>query len=84
MRAAKCGRRLEVVEQKAVYDKFFFRGFVAMQYFGYLRRDPDSGGYSDWVDVLTNGRGAIAPQDYRHMIFGFTYSPEYRERFGTP
>jgi hypothetical protein len=72
------------VEQKAVYDKFFFRGFVAMQYFGYLRRDPDSGGYSDWVDVLTNGRGAIAPQDYRHMIFGFVYSVEYRERFGQP
>ena len=74
------------VEQQVVYDKFFFRGFVAMQYFGYLRRDPDDAGYSDWVRVLTNGDAptGIAPGNYRHMIFGFMYSPEYRERFGTP
>jgi len=28
------------VEQKVVYDKYFPRGFVTMQYFGYLHRDP--------------------------------------------
>ena len=72
------------VEQQVVYDKFFFRGFVAMQYFGYLRRDPDAGGYNDWVDVITNGRGQVQRGDYRHLIFGFVYSPEYRERFGAP
>jgi len=72
------------VEQQVVYDKFFFRGFVAMQYFGYLRRDPDAAGYNDWVRVLTSGDAptGIAPGNYRHMIFGFMYSPEYRERFG--
>jgi hypothetical protein len=72
------------VETKAVFDRFFFRGFVAMQYFGYLRRDPDVAGYNDWVDVMTNGRGTVLPSDYRHMIFGFIYSTEYRERFGQP
>jgi len=72
------------VESQQVYDKFFFRGFVAMQYFGYLRRDPEAAGYNDWVDVMTNGRGAIQPKDYRHMILGFMYSIEYRERFGKP
>ncbi|HVF27256.1 MAG TPA: NF038122 family metalloprotease [Pyrinomonadaceae bacterium] len=74
------------VESQQVYDKFFFRGFVAMQYFGYLRRDPDTAGYNDWVDVLTNGRASarIGPGDYRHMIRGFVYSVEYRERFGQP
>ena len=55
-----------------------------MQYFGYLRRDPEAAGYNDWVDVMTNGRGAIQPKDYRHMILGFMYSVEYRERFGKP
>jgi len=72
------------VEQQVVYDKFFFRGFVAMQYFGYLRRDPEQAGYDDWVDVLTNGRASagIAPGDYRHLIFGFIYSDEYSARFG--
>jgi len=36
------------------------------------------------VDVLENGRGSVQPRDYRHMIFGFIYSVEYRRRFGQP
>jgi glucose/arabinose dehydrogenase len=74
------------IEQKVVWDTYFYRAFVAMQYFGYLRRDPEPAGYDDWVDVLTNGRVSpgvnVAPGDYRHLIFGFVYSVEYRERFG--
>ena len=70
------------IEQKVVFDAFFFRAFVAMQYFGYLLRDPEDAGYNDWVDVLTNGRGAIPPGDFRHLIFGFVWSVEYRQRFG--
>ena len=70
------------IEQKTVFDAFFFRAFVAMQYFGYLLRDPEQAGYDDWVDVLTNGRGAIQPGDFHHLIFGFIYSVEYRQRFG--
>ena len=69
------------IEQKVVFDKFFFRAFVAMQYFGYLNRDPEDAGYNDWVDVLTNGRGSIPPGDFRHLIFGFVWSVEYREKF---
>ena len=70
------------IEQKVVFDAFFFRAFVAMQYFGYLLRDPEDAGYNDWVDVLTNGRGSIPPGDFRHLIFGFVWSVEYRQRFG--
>jgi hypothetical protein len=70
------------IEQKVVFDAFFFRSFVAMQYFGYLLRDPEDAGYNDWVDVLTNGRGTIPPGDFRHLIFGFVWSVEYRQRFG--
>ncbi len=70
------------IEQKVVFDRFFFRAFVAMQYFGYLLRDPDEAGYNDWVDVLTNGRPPIQPGDFRHLIFGFVWSVEYRQRFG--
>jgi Concanavalin A-like lectin/glucanases superfamily/Calx-beta domain/Right handed beta helix region/Domain of unknown function DUF11/Domain of unknown function (DUF4214) len=67
----------EIVESQAVEDRFFIRSFVAMQYFGYLRRDPDTTGYNNWVTTLTND-----PGNYRHMIFGFIYSLEYRQRFG--
>ncbi len=72
------------IEQQVVWDKYFFRAFVAMQYFGYLRRDPEDAGYNDWVRVLTLGDAptGIQPGDYRHLIFGFVYSVEYRERFG--
>ncbi len=72
-----------IIEGQEVWDRFFFRAFVAMEYFGYLKRDPDQAGYDDWVDVLTNGRASagIAPEDYRHLVFGFIWSTEYRNRF---
>jgi hypothetical protein len=65
-----------VIESKPVFDKFFNRGFVTMQYFGYLRRDPDSIGFGNWVDALN-----ADPTNFRHMIFGFIFSTEYLTRF---
>lgn len=65
-----------VIESQPVFDKFFNRGFVTMQYFGYLRRDPDTIGFKNWVDTLT-----ADPSNFRHMIFGFIYSTEYMNRF---
>ena len=65
-----------VIENSAVFDKFFNRGFVTMQYFGYLRRDPDTIGFTNWVNTLN-----ADPSNFRHMIFGFIYSTEYRNRF---
>jgi hypothetical protein len=67
----------DVVETQAVFDKFLNRGLVAMQYFGYLRRDPDTIGYQNWVNTLD-----ADPSNFRHMTFGFIYSDEYRHRFG--
>jgi hypothetical protein len=65
-----------VIESNVVFNKFFNRGFVTMQYFGYLRRDPDTIGFKNWVDTLN-----ADPQNFRHMIFGFIYSTEYLTRF---
>jgi hypothetical protein len=53
--------------------------FVAMQYFGYLRRDPDQGGYDAWVRTIN-----INQNDFRSMVNGFMNSTEYRLRFGQP
>jgi hypothetical protein len=64
------------VESQPVFDKFFNRGFVTMQYFGYLRRDPDPIGFTNWVDTLN-----ADPSNFRHMIFGFIFSTEYLNRF---
>ena len=65
-----------VIESQPVFDKFFNRGFVTMQYFGYLRRDPDPIGFQNWVDALN-----ADPTNFRHMIFGFIFSTEYLNRF---
>ncbi len=67
----------DIVESSAVANRFFNRAFVSMQYFGYLRRDPDSVGFQNWVNTLN-----ADPSNFRHMIFGFLFSTEYRQRFG--
>ena len=64
-----------LVESAEMFNKYFNEAFVVMQYFGYLRRDPDIL-YLDWIDTL-NKTG-----DYRVMINGFMNSTEYRQRFG--
>ncbi|MGH9941637.1 MAG: DUF4214 domain-containing protein, partial [Pyrinomonadaceae bacterium] len=51
--------------------------FVAMQYYGYLRRTPEENGYQGWLRVLNN-----EPNGLRTMIHGFLNSPEYQLRFG--
>jgi subtilisin family serine protease len=66
-----------IVESAAVGNQFFNRAFVAMQYFGYLRRDPDTVGFQNWLNTLN-----ADPSNFRHMIFGFLFSTEYRQRFG--
>ncbi len=55
----------------------FTRAFVAMQYYGYLRRTPDPAGYQAWLNYLTAN-----PSDSRTMVNGFMNSQEYRLRFG--
>jgi hypothetical protein len=57
------------------------RAFVAIQYYGYLRRTPEAGGYQAWLNVLNDT--TLSPQiRTRTMINGFLNSGEYRLRFG--
>ena len=50
-----------------------------MEYFGYLRRDPDMEGYDFWLNVLNNR----VPANYRSMVCAFLTSAEYQGRFST-
>jgi hypothetical protein len=52
--------------------------FVLMQYFGYLGRDAEQGGFDFWLNVLNNQD----PNNYRGMVCAFITSREYQERFG--
>jgi Tol biopolymer transport system component len=68
-----------IVEHPDVERAEYNGAFVTMQYFGYLKRDPDPDGFADWLDYLNAN-----PTDYRTMVHGFVVSNEYRARFGKP
>jgi uncharacterized protein (TIGR03118 family) len=69
----------DIVEQPAFASDVttFNRAFILAEYFGYLRRDPDTAGLSAWIAYLT-----AHPGDFRTMVHGFVNSNEYRQRFG--
>jgi uncharacterized repeat protein (TIGR01451 family) len=77
----------KIAENGILQQREFNRAFVLMEYFGYLRRNPDAApepglnfnGYNFWLNKLNQANG-----DYigAEMIKGFITSSEYRNRFG--
>ena len=57
----------------------FNRAFVAMQYYGYLRRTPEDEDCQAWPRVINQD-----PNNVHRMVNGFMNSGEYRLRFGQP
>lgn len=63
------------------------RMFVLMEYFGYLRRNPDDApdnnldGFNYWLNKLNAANGDYIASE---MVKAFIQSTEYRERFGPP
>ncbi|HYN84008.1 MAG TPA: DUF4214 domain-containing protein, partial [Pyrinomonadaceae bacterium] len=55
------------------------RSFVLMQYFGYLRREPDPAGFQFWLGKLNEFNGNFVAAE---MVKAFITSGEYRSRFG--
>jgi Domain of unknown function (DUF4185) len=84
--AAARGRAVRRVAENATLNtQEFNRAFVLMQYFGYLRRDPNSGpdtdwsGYDFWLTKLNQFNGNFINAE---MVKAFLTSIEYRQRFG--
>jgi hypothetical protein len=75
----------QVAENQNLVNAESNRAFVLIQYFGYLRRNPNSGqdvdysGYDFWLQKLIQFNG-----DYNaaQMVQAFIDSIEYRQRFG--
>lgn len=65
------------IETPEVSAKFYDRGFISMQYYGYLRREPEPAGFQFWQQKMIETN-----HDYRFMVGGFINSDEYRLRFG--
>jgi hypothetical protein len=65
---------------QAFYVQQFNRAFVQLEYFGYMKRDPDEAGYAFWLDKLNLFGNFVNAE----MVLAFISSPEYRARFGQP
>ena len=74
--------RADVLRQIAENERFVSAKrnatFVMMQYFGYLRRDPDESGYQFWLNKLNQFGGNF---EQAEMVKAFLVSGEYRGRF---
>jgi photosystem II stability/assembly factor-like uncharacterized protein len=66
---------------QAFYNSEFNRAFVQLEYFGYMKRDPDDAGYAFWLGKLNQFSGNFVNAE---MVLAFISSPEYRARFGQP
>ncbi len=75
----------QVAENQILYNSEFNRAFVLMQFFGYLRRNPndapdsDYTGYDFWLAKLNQFNGNYNAAE---MVKAFIISVEYRQRFG--
>ncbi len=74
-----------VAENAELQRRELNKAFVLMEYFGYMRRDPDAlpdtdfRGYSFWLQKLDDAQGNFINAQ---MVESFITSIEYRARFG--
>jgi hypothetical protein len=87
--AADAGARgralLDVTQNAGFQSREINRSFVQMEYFGYLRRNPNDApdgnfaGYDFWLNKLNAAGGDFTSCE---MAKAFLNSNEYRARFG--
>ena len=68
-----------VAESADLNSREFNSAFVTMEYFGYLRRDPDTAGFNFWFAKLNSFNGSFINAE---MVKAFIAASEYRQRFG--
>jgi hypothetical protein len=72
----------QVSETGAFIDGEYNQSFVLMEYFGYLRRDPDAGGFGFWLAQVN--KFPLRHVGIQHaMACSFIKSAEYQLRFSS-
>ena len=79
-RETRAGAVRRVAENAEFERREFNAAFVLMQYFGYLRRDPDAEGFNYWLGKLEQFGGDFVRAE---MVNAFISSAEYGQRFGS-
>jgi len=77
--AARAAALRVAADSNSVRAAEFNTAFVLMEYFGYLRRNPDEEGYNHWLSKLNQFNGNFVEAE---MVKAFISSIEYRQRFG--
>ncbi|MBV9927865.1 MAG: DUF4214 domain-containing protein [Acidobacteria bacterium] len=77
--AGRAAALRKVADSASVTSAELNPAFVLMEYFGYLRRDPDEAGYQFWLSKLNQFNGDYVRAE---MVKAFLNSDEYRRRFG--
>jgi len=67
----------QIVDNAAFRQAQFNAAFVLMEYFGYLRRDIDPGGFAFWLGILNSSGNPNG------MVCAFIASNEYQQRFSS-
>jgi hypothetical protein len=70
------------VDNRAFIDAEYNRAFVATQYFGYLRRDPDMAGFLFWLGQINRAPLRDVPKQHA-LVCSFITSAEYQLRFSS-
>jgi hypothetical protein len=74
--------RASVLQRIAEDERFVSakrnEAFVMMEYFGYMRRDPDAAGFQFWLNKLNEFNGNF---EQAEMVKAFIVSGEFRDRF---
>ena len=89
--AGRAAAMQSVIESGAGYNAMYNQAFVGMQYFGYLRRDPDQSGFNFWLtkvnsvslpnEDMRDDNQALSRVQRAEMVRAFVESIEYRGRF---
>jgi hypothetical protein len=70
------------INNRSLIDSEYNRAFVATQYFGYLRRNPDIPGFLFWLGQVNSA--ALRDVTKQHaMVCSFITSSEYQQRFSS-
>jgi hypothetical protein len=70
------------INNRAFIDEEYNRAFVAIEYFVYLRRDADIGGFLFWLAQVNSAPVRDVAKQHQ-MVCAFITSNEYQQRFSS-
>ena len=81
-RLADDNQQTNPINNRPFIDGEYNRAFVATEYFGYLRRDADIGGFLFWLGQVNSAPLRDTTKQHA-MVCAFITAAEYQQRFSS-